>query len=208
MSNDNKQVEQLDESTINRDPIRQFQSWFTDAVACGMPLPEAMTMASVGTDGKPHARVLLLKQVDAEGFVFFTNYRSAKAREMDYNPYVALCFHWPQLERQVRVEGKVERISAEESRDYFRTRPRDSQIGAWVSPQSEVISSRAVLEQRKAELEKYYSGRDIDCPEHWGGYRLLPERIEFWKGREGRLHDRLVFERTTAGSWVINRLAP
>jgi len=198
----------LDETNIDRDPISLFQSWFDDAVAAALPLPEAMTMATVGHDGKPHARVLLLKQVDDAGFVFFTNYLSAKARELEGNPAAALVFYWPQLERQVRVEGRVEKTSAEESREYFQTRPRESQIGAWASPQSQVIESRAVLEQRAADLDELYRGREVDCPEHWGGYRLTPGRIEFWKGRVGRLHDRIVFERDADGRWAIKRLAP
>jgi pyridoxamine 5'-phosphate oxidase len=210
MTEQNKQpmVVALDEIGINRDPIRQFQSWLDEAVAAALPLPEAMTMATVSDDGQPHARVLLLKQVDDSGFVFFTNYLSSKAREIESNPAVALVFYWPQLERQVRVEGKVRKTSAEESREYFQTRPRESQIGAWASPQSQVIESRAVLEQRAADMEELYRGREIDCPEHWGGYRLWPERIEFWKGRIGRLHDRIVFERGADGSWLMQRLAP
>jgi pyridoxamine 5'-phosphate oxidase len=152
--------------------------------------------------------MVLLKQVDQDGFVFFTNYRSAKARQLDSNPYAALVFYWNQLERQVRVEGRVARVSAEESRDYFNTRPRESQIGAWASDQSEVISGREVLEQRARELETLYADREIDRPEHWGGYRVTPERIEFWKGRIGRLHDRLLYQRNSSGLWTISRLAP
>jgi len=200
-------LEGLDEKTIDRDPIKQFQSWFEDAIAAKLPLPEAMTLATATRDGKPSARMVLLKQVDEEGFVFFTNYKSAKAEQLDANPYAALVFYWSQLDRQVRVEGSVVRISAEESRDYFRTRPRESQIGAWASAQSEVISGRDVLEQRARELEDLYSDREIECPEHWGGYRLKPERIEFWKSRVGRLHDRILYERISDG-WTITRLAP
>lgn len=208
MNNEIKQAEGLDVSTIDPDPIRQFERWFADAVAASILLPEAMTMATVGSDGKPHARVLLLKQVDSVGFVFFTNYRSAKGQEIVSNPQVALCFHWPELQRQVRVEGKVEKITAAESREYFRTRPRESQIGAWASPQSEVIPGREVLERRVVEIEEQYRGRDVDCPDYWGGYRLTPELMEFWKGREGRLHDRILFERLRDGSWSVKRLAP
>ncbi len=152
--------------------------------------------------------MVLLKQVDQDGFVFFTNYRSAKARQLDANPYASLVFYWPQLERQVRVEGSVVRTSDQESREYFRTRPRESQIGAWASAQSEVISGRDVLEERARELEALYCDRDVDCPEHWGGYRLKPERIEFWKGRVGRLHDRILYQRDSGGAWSITRLAP
>lgn len=198
----------LDETEIEPDPIKQFQNWLNDALEAKIPLAEAMTLATATPDGKPTARMVLLKQVDQSGFVFFTNYRSAKSRQLDANPYAALVFYWNQLERQVRVEGSVTRVSAQESRDYFQTRPRESQIGAWASEQSEVISGRDVLEQRARELETLYCDREIDCPEHWGGYRLTPERIEFWKGRVGRLHDRILYQRESADTWTITRLAP
>lgn len=204
---DNTVRDGLDERTIDRDPIRLFQLWFDDAVAAKLPLPEAMTLATATPDGKPSARLVLLKQVDQDGFVFFTNYRSAKAEQLEANPYAALVFYWPQLDRQVRVEGSVTRTSTQESQDYFKTRPRESQIGAWASEQSEVISGRDVLEQRAQELEALYGDGEIDCPEHWGGYRLVPQRIEFWKSRIGRLHDRILYERNNDG-WTITRLAP
>ena len=197
----------LDEKTIDPDPIKQFQVWFNDAVAAKLPLPEAMTLATATPDGKPSARMVLLKQVDHDGFVFFTNYHSAKAEQLDANPYAALVFYWSQLDRQVRVEGSVVRTSAQESQEYFRTRPRESQIGAWASAQSQAISSRDVLEQRAQELEAMYSDREVDCPDYWGGYRLHPERIEFWKSRIGRLHDRILYQRDATG-WTITRLAP
>lgn len=197
----------LDEKTINRDPIKQFQIWFNDAIAARLPLPEAMTLATATPDGKPSARMVLLKQADHDGFVFFTNYRSAKAEQLDDNPYAALVFYWSQLDRQVRVEGSVVRTSEQESRDYFKTRPRESQIGAWASAQSQAIASREVLERRAQELEDLYSGREVDCPDYWGGYRLRPERIEFWKSRIGRLHDRILYQRDPSG-WSITRLAP
>jgi pyridoxamine 5'-phosphate oxidase len=205
---DNSRLEGLDENLIGRDPIEQFQLWLKDAVSANLPLPEAMTLATATPDGKPSARMVLLKQVDQNGFVFFTNYQSAKARQLEANPYAALVFYWAQLERQVRVEGEVVRTSTEESQEYFRTRPRESQIGAWASAQSEVISGRNILEQRAQELETLYCDREIDCPEHWGGYRLKPERIEFWKGRIGRLHDRILYQRQSGGGWTISRLAP
>ena len=197
----------LDEKTIDRDPIKQFQIWFNDAFAARLPLPEAMTLATATPDGKPSARMVLLKQVDHDGFVFFTNYRSAKAEQLDANPYAALVFYWAKLDRQVRVEGSVVKTSAQESCDYFKTRPRESQIGAWASSQSQAISSREVLEQRARELEALYLDREVDCPEFWGGYRLKPERIEFWKSRVGRLHDRILYQRDATG-WSITRLAP
>ena len=200
-------AEDLDEKTIDRDPIKQFQLWFDDAVAAKLPLPEAMTLATATPDGKPSARVVLLKQVDHDGFVFFTNYRSAKGEQLDANPYAALVFYWVQLDRQVRVEGSVVKTSAQESRDYFSTRPRESQIGAWASEQSQAIRSREDLEQRAREVEALYGDREVDCPEHWGGYRLKPERIEFWKNRIGRLHDRILYQRDDDG-WSITRLAP
>jgi pyridoxamine 5'-phosphate oxidase len=197
----------LDEKTIDRDPIQQFQAWLNDAIGAKLPLPEAMTLATATPDGRPSARMVLLKQVDDDGFVFFTNYNSAKAEQLDSNPYAALVFYWAPLDRQVRVEGSVVRTSAQESRDYFSTRPRESQIGAWASAQSEVIRNRETLEQRAQELEALYCDREIDCPEHWGGYRLKPERIEFWKSRIGRLHDRILYQRGSDG-WTISRLAP
>lgn len=200
-------LEGLDEKTIDPDPIKQFQLWFNDAIAANLPLPEAMTLATATPDGKPSARMVLLKQVDQDGFVFYTNYNSAKAEQLDANPYAALVFYWALLDRQVRVEGSVVKTSAQESGDYFRTRPRESQIGAWASEQSHAISSREVLEQRANELEELYRDREVERPEHWGGYRLRPERIEFWKSRIGRLHDRILYQRDAAG-WSIIRLAP
>ena len=205
---DNSRLAGLDENLIDRDPIKQFQAWLADAMDAKLPLPEAMTLATATPDGRPSARMVLLKQVDHEGFVFFTNYRSVKAGQLDANPYAALVFYWSQLDRQVRVEGSVTKTSAQESREYFQTRPRESQIGAWASAQSEVISGREVLEQRTQELERLYCDREIDCPEHWGGYRVKPERIEFWKSRVGRLHDRILYGLQPDGSWSISRLAP
>ncbi len=198
----------LDEETIDPDPIRQFQSWLGDAVAEGLPLPEATTLATATKDGRPSARMVLLKQVDDDGFVFYTNYRSDKAKQLDENPFAALVFYWPQLERQVRIEGTTSRVSAHESDEYFRTRPRDSQIGALASPQSEVIENRETLVQRFRELEEMYRDTSVERPEHWGGYRIKPERIEFWKGRPGRLHDRISYNLEPGGSWTIKRLAP
>ncbi|HJP90706.1 MAG TPA: pyridoxamine 5'-phosphate oxidase [Pyrinomonadaceae bacterium] len=204
----NTELAGLDENLIDRNPIRQFQRWLNDAVEAKLPLPEAMTLATATPEGKPSARMVLLKQVDHDGFVFFTNYNSAKSAQLDANPFAALVFYWATLDRQVRVEGSVTRTSAQESHDYFRTRPRESQIGALASAQSEVISGRDVLEQRARELESLYCDREIDCPEHWGGYRVKPDRIEFWKSRVGRLHDRILYELQPDGSWSIRRLAP
>jgi pyridoxamine 5'-phosphate oxidase len=199
---------QLNETEVDPNPINQFRRWFDDAKATAMALPEAMTLATATSDGKPSARLVLLKQVDDSGFVFYTNYRSSKARDLDSNPNAALVFYWPQLDRQVRIEGTVTRVSAAESDEYFQTRPRESQIGALASPQSEVIAGREILEQRVAELEEIYRDREIARPEHWGGYRVTPERIEFWHSRIGRLHDRLLYELQPDGAWTIKRLAP
>ena len=201
-------AEDLDERTVEHEPIKQFRDWFDNALASGSRLPESMTLATATKDGQPSARVVLLKDVDERGFVFYTNYRSAKAKELDENPRAALVFYWLGLDRQVRVEGTVERVSDEESDEYFKTRPRESQIGALASPQSEVIHSREVLEKNFRDLDELYRDRSIDRPAHWGGYRLKPERVEFWQNRASRLHDRILYEREADGSWTISRLAP
>lgn len=198
----------LDEREVDPNPINQFRRWFEDAKATGLPLPEAMTLATSSSGSIPSARLVLLKQVDEDGFVFYTNYQSRKARDLDANPFASLVFYWPQLDYQVRIEGTVTRTSEAESDEYFQTRPRESQLGAIASPQSEVIAGRNVLEKRFAELEQSYAGKAIPRPEHWGGYRVKPERIEFWKSRPGRLHDRLRYERQSDGSWRCVRLAP
>jgi pyridoxamine 5'-phosphate oxidase len=198
----------LDEKTIDRDPIKLFRNWFDAALASGSRLPESMTLSTATRDGKPSARVVLLKKVDADGFVFYTNYRSAKAKELEENPQAALVFYWAGLDRQVRVEGTVIRVSAAESDQYFKTRPRESQLGALASPQSDVIESREVLENRLRELEEAFRNRKVERPAHWGGYRLKPGRIEFWENRPGRLHDRIVYDLQPNGSWNIKRLAP
>ncbi len=208
MMNDPRTSNELDERTIDRDPITLFRRWFDEANASGSRLPDAMTLATATKDGKPSARVVLLKGVDGDGFVFYTNYLSQKAKELDENPRAALVLYWTILDRQVRVEGAVERVSAAESDEYFATRPRESQLGALASPQSEVIVGRDVLENRFRELDELYRDREVDRPEHWGGYRLKPERIEFWQNRAGRLHDRILYERQPDGSWSIKRLAP
>lgn len=198
----------LDAATVDRDPIKLFRNWFDAAIASGSRLPESMTLATATKDARPSARVVLLKQLDEAGFVFYTNYRSAKAKELDENPQAALVFYWVGLDRQVRVEGRIERVSAAESDEYFKSRPRESQLGALASPQSEVIESREVLEQRLRELEEEYRDREVERPSHWGGYRLKPEHIEFWENRPGRLHDRIAYDLQADGSWAIKRLAP
>ena len=198
----------MHEKEFPPEPLEQFTRWFEEARRAGLELPEAMTLATADRDGRPSARMVLLKQVDERGFVFYTNYRSAKARELEENPRAAMVCYWVGLDRQVRIEGSVERISSEDSDEYFRTRPRESQLGALASPQSEVIESRELLERRFRELDESYRGREVERPEHWGGYRIRPERIEFWSNRPGRLHDRILYERRRDGSWTIKRLAP
>jgi pyridoxamine 5'-phosphate oxidase len=198
----------LDENTVDRDPIKLFRNWIDAAIASGSRQPESMTLATATAYGKPSARVVLLKGIDANGFVFYTNYRSAKAKELEENPQAALVFYWVGLDRQVRLEGRVELISAAESDEYFKTRPRESQLGALASPQSEVIESREVLENNLQKLEEEYRDREVERPAHWGGYRLKPQRIEFWENRPGRLHDRIVYDLQPDGSWTIKRLAP
>jgi pyridoxamine 5'-phosphate oxidase len=198
----------LGETDVDPDPIRQFALWFDEACESGNPEFNAMTLATATPDGRPSARMVLLRGADERGFAFFTNYESRKARELEANPLAALVFFWHELERQVRIEGRVERVSAKESDTYFQSRPQGARIGAWASPQSQVIAGRDVLEAKFAEIESRHQGESIPRPANWGGYRLVPHSIEFWQGRPNRLHDRLRYTRRPAGSWVIERLAP
>jgi pyridoxamine 5'-phosphate oxidase len=198
----------LDESDVDADPIRQFRRWFDEAIAAEVPEPNAMTLATATPDGVPSARIVLLKDLSEAGFTFFTNYRGRKARELAANPRAALVFYWFSMERQVRVEGAVTLVSDAESDAYFRLRPPGARIGARASPQSEVIPDRATLERRVAAVEAEFTGQEVPRPADWGGYRLRPERIEFWQGRPSRLHDRLVYRRGDRGIWTIVRLAP
>ena len=197
----------LPEASADRDPIELFGEWFEQAKESGILLPESASLATANRDGVPSSRMVLLKSFSADGFVFFTNYGSRKAREMDENPNASLLLHWVVLERQVRVEGSVERIGAEASEAYFRTRTRGSQIGAWASRQSEELEDRSALKRRAKEIEQRFNGQDVPFPPFWGGYRLIPEHIEFWQGRLNRLHDRLLFTRASEG-WTARRLYP
>lgn len=197
----------LNEKDLARDPFRQFEKWFQEAEAAKLLEPNAMTLCTATPDGKPSARTVLLKAVDGRGFVFFSNYASRKARELDANPNATLVFPWLALERQVIVEGTVIKVPREESEAYFHSRPRASQLGAWVSQQSAVISGRSVLEESMKLLEQKYAGREVPLPPHWGGWRLAPETVEFWQGRRSRLHDRLRYRRAADG-WAVERLAP
>jgi pyridoxamine 5'-phosphate oxidase len=197
----------LTEQEAGSDPIALFQQWFDAALEAKLPEPNAMTLATCTREGKPSARTVLLKILDQRGFTFFTNYNSRKGEELAQNPYAAAVFLWHEFERQVRVEGTVEKASAQESDEYYISRPLGSRLGAWASRQSEVIPDREYLEREQAELLARYPDGNIPRPEHWGGYRIIPESIEFWQGRPNRLHDRIRFRKTASG-WVVERLSP
>ena len=198
----------LDVADVDRNPFRQFDAWFAQAVDAKLPEPNTMTLATVDSRGRPSARIVLVKGVDERGFVFFTNYESRKGRELADNPHASLLFYWIELERQVRIEGTVVKASAAESDQYYESRPLGSRIGAWASEQSQAIESRTVLEAREKEISAKY-GEHPPRPPHWGGYRLIPEAIEFWQGRPSRLHDRLLYTRAVeGGDWQIARLSP
>jgi pyridoxamine 5'-phosphate oxidase len=195
------------ETDVTADPFQQFKLWFEQAVAANLLEPNAMTLATVTAEGKPSARIVLLKGFDEHGFVFYTNYSSQKGIELQHCPYAALVFLWGDLERQVRIEGKVELVPIEEATAYFHSRPASSQLGAWASDQSTVIANRSILETRLQQLETEYIDREIPKPTHWGGFRVVPTEIEFWQGRPSRLHDRLRYQ-LVDGVWKIDRLAP
>jgi pyridoxamine 5'-phosphate oxidase len=198
----------LDESNAALDPIEQFRGWFDEALAADLHEPNAMTLATATPEGRPSARTVLIKGFDERGFVFYTNYGGRKARELEANPQCALVFYWGELERQVRVEGRAGRVSEEESDTYFNSRPLGSQLGAWASEQSRPIEDRGTLERRLRELESEYEGREVPRPPFWGGYRVEPETVEFWQGRENRLHDRVLYRRSGDGGWKRERLQP
>jgi pyridoxamine 5'-phosphate oxidase len=198
----------LDEADVSPDPFEQFGRWFNDARSADVPEANAMTLATVDAVGNPSARIVLLKSFDARGFAFYTNYDSRKGRELAANPAAALCFFWQPLERQVRIEGTVEKVGREESEAYFQGRPRQAQVGAWVSQQSSPITSRAELERIEAELQIRFEGRPVPLPDYWGGYRVMPRAVAFWQGRPSRLHDRLLYTLSEGGGWTIRRLSP
>lgn len=197
----------LDESDVANEPFGQFTRWWEEATASDIHEVNAMTLATVSPDGTPSARIVLLKGYDESGFVFYTNYRSHKAADMEANNKVALLFFWKELERQVRIEGIIDKVEAAQSDEYFNSRPEGSKIGAWASPQSTVIASREVIEENVAELEKSFAGKQIDRPPHWGGYIVKPTLVEFWQGRPSRLHDRIQYVLRN-NEWLIERLAP
>ena len=197
----------LTEADTNLDPAKQFEAWFEEALNAGLHEPNAMTLATATPDGRPSARVVLLKGYDRRGFVFYTNYAGRKASELEGNPHVALLFYWGELERQVRIEGRASRVPEEESDSYYASRPRGSRLGAWASEQSRTIENRAVLEERLRSVEADYEEGEIPRPSFWGGYRVEPETFEFWQGRENRLHDRLLYT-PSDGGWRIERLQP
>ena len=198
----------LREIDLETNPFKQFKTWFDQALNAQLPEPNAMTLATSTMEGKPSARMVLLKDFSDRGFVFYTNYLSHKGQELATNPQAALVFWWAQLERQVRIEGKVCQVSPQESDEYFHSRPINSQLGAWVSNQSQIVNSREVLEQRQEELIVQYQQQTIPRPPHWGGFRVVPTEIEFWQGRPSRLHDRLLYRLQDNNKWLIERLSP
>jgi len=193
---------------LGPDPVKQFSNWFTAAIEAQIRDVNAMSLATVGADGKPSVRIVLLKGFDQDGFVFFTNYESEKGLQLSENPWAALGFYWIELDRQIRIGGRVEKTSRKESEEYFHSRPLGSQLGAWASRQSEVIDARRILDARYAEMSERYADKPVPLPPHWGGFRVIPDRFEFWQGRPNRLHDRFRYTRKSDGTWQIERLAP
>lgn len=200
-------IKSLDFNDVSFDPFNQFRVWLDEAIDSEVPEVNAMCLSTLGLNGFPNARIVLLKEMD-HGFVFFTNYKSEKGQEIEANPKASITFFWPELERQVRIMGLIEKVSEKESDEYFLSRPKGSQIGAWTSPQSATIADRNELNSRLEEMEKRFSSEPLTRPNFWGGYRLLPFKIEFWQGRPSRLHDRICYEKQSDGSWKISRLAP
>lgn len=200
-------LKSLDLEMVAESPMAQFQIWLDEALKSQVNEPNAMNLATVNAENRPSSRIVLLKGID-QGFVFYTNYESRKGRELAARPFAAMTFFWPELERQVRIEGRVEKTAARTSDEYFLSRPKGSQIGAWASPQSQTIRDRAFLEEREQEITRRFNTEPITRPDHWGGFRLIPDYMEFWQGRANRLHDRIAFEKTGAGNWERKRLAP
>ncbi len=196
------------EKDLARDPFRQFDKWFQEAQGAKIPEPNAMVCSLAGVDGRPSSRIVLLKAIDGRGFVFYSNYDSRKGRELAANPRASLLFPWIAMERQVIIDGTVTRLTREESAAYFHSRPLASQLGAWASPQSTILPTRAALDDAYKAVEKKYAGEEIPLPPNWGGYRVSPESVEFWQGRRSRLHDRLRYRREKSGDWLVERLAP
>lgn len=199
---------QLSETTINSNPVKQFDIWFNEAIEAKLPEPNVMTLSTATREGVPSARIVLLKGYDNHGFVFYTNYLSRKGKEITKNPLGALTFFWGELERQVRIEGTIEKLSKEQSDRYFQSRPKGSQLGALVSPQSQEIASREVLESKMSQLEAEYADKDVPKPSYWGGYILKPRMVEFWQGQQSRLHDRILYKKIDNSTWKTVRLAP
>ena len=199
---------ELDEKTVSPNPFDQFEKWFQEAINSEIIEPTAMILSTVSESGQPFQRTVLLKTFDEKGFVFYTNYESRKARHMSQNPKVSILFPWYSLERQVAVTGAIEKVSTKDSLKYFLSRPQGSQLGAWVSNQSEVITSRSILETKLAQMKQKFKDGKIPLPDHWGGYRIIPDSIEFWQGRKSRLHDRIFFQREADNAWNISRLSP
>lgn len=199
---------ELDESSVQKNPFDQFEKWFQEALDSKIIEPTAMVLSTVNLEGQPFQRTVLLKTFDKKGFVFYTNYESRKANHLKNNPKASLLFPWYSLERQVAITGEVEKVSLKESLKYFLSRPEGSQLGAWVSNQSEVITSRNILETKLAQMKQKFKDGKIPLPDHWGGYRVIPDSIEFWQGRKNRLHDRIYFQKEKNASWKISRLAP
>jgi len=198
---------ELNENDLTSDPLEMFGKWLEEAVTAGVTEPNAMTLATATTEGRPSARVVLLKEMNSEGFVFFTNYLSRKGRELLMNPYAALVFDWHEMERQVRIEGRVEKLTAGESDVYFNSRPENAKIGAWTSPQSKIVRDRSELDELQREVEQRFAHKQIFRPDHWGGFLIRPTVVEFWQGRPDRLHDRIACYKTEEG-WSMHRLAP